>query len=123
MPFIEMQGPPVDRALRAELARGATDALVAAFAIRPETVVSTFIDVDAERYAFGGAIAERPQKVFVKVYAFPRPIELRRRAARAMTDAICSASGWEGENVIVYFLEVPPDAAAHAGVLQNDLTN
>jgi phenylpyruvate tautomerase PptA (4-oxalocrotonate tautomerase family) len=60
--------------------------------------------------------------VFVKVYAFPRPIERRRAAARAITEAICGVTGWAGKNVIVYFLEVTPAAAAHAGLLQSDHT-
>lgn len=124
MPFIEIQGPPVGREVRAALARGATDALVAAYAIDAGIVTTYFIDVDPGSYAHGGALgsSDEAQRVFVKVYAFPRPIARRRVAARTITDAICGVTGWAGKNVICYFLEVTPAAAAHAGLLQSDHT-
>jgi len=124
MPFIEIQAPPVDREARAALARGATEALVASYAVDPGIVTTYFIDIDPVNYAHGGELGgpSEAQRVFVKVYAFSRPIERRRAAARSITDAICGVTGWAGKNVIVYFLEVTPAAAAHAGLLQSDPT-
>lgn len=124
MPFIEIQGPPVDREVRAALARRATDALVSTYTIDAAIITTYFIDVDSGRYAHAGTLggSDEPQRVFVKVHAFPRPIERRRAAARSITDAICRVTGWPGKSVIVYFLEVPPAAAAHAGLLQSDPT-
>ena len=125
MPFIEIQGPPLCREARAALARGTTDALVAAYAIDPGIVTTYFMDVVPGSYAHGGALGDpdEAQRVFVKVYAFRRPIARRREAARTITDAICRATGWVGRNVVVYFLEVAPAAAAHAGRLHSDDTN
>ena len=125
MPFIEIQGPPLCREARAALARATTDALVAAYAIDPDIVTTYFIDVVPGSYAHGRALGDpdEVQRVFVKVYAFRRPIARRRAAARTITDAICRATGWAGTNVVVYFLEVAPAAAAHAGRLHSDHTN
>jgi phenylpyruvate tautomerase PptA (4-oxalocrotonate tautomerase family) len=124
MPFIEIQGPPVEREVRSALARGATGALVAAYSIDPSIVTIYFVDIRPTDYAHAGVPGGAPedQRVFVKVYAFPRSIELRRVAARTLTEAICAATGWAGKTVIVYFIEVTPGAAAHAGVLQSDHT-
>ena len=120
MPFIEIQGPPLCREARAALARATTDALVAAYAIDPGIVTTYFIDVVPGSYAHGGALGDpdEVQRVFVKVYG-PAP----DRAPPGGRTRWIRATGWAGTNVVVYFLEVAPAAAAHAGRLHSDHTN
>jgi phenylpyruvate tautomerase PptA (4-oxalocrotonate tautomerase family) len=59
MPFIEIQGPPIDREARAALARVATDELVATYTIDPGIVTTYFIDIEPGSYAHGARWAAR----------------------------------------------------------------
>lgn len=123
MPFIEVVGPPLDLHPRQVAARGLTEALVGAYGISPDIVTVYFLDVAPGHYAHAGevGIATGGQRAFIKVFAFPRPVEKRREAARTLSAAATAATGWAGKDVIVYFFDVAPDAAAHAGVLQSDV--
>ncbi len=57
---------------------------------------------------------------FVELLAPPAPPAVRRRAARAITGALCDAFAVAPETVTLFFLDVPPGAYAHAGLLGED---
>ncbi|TKT69728.1 4-oxalocrotonate tautomerase [Aquamicrobium sp. LC103] len=57
------------------------------------------------------------KRIFVKVHAFRRSVDLRRTAARLLTDAFVAAYDVPPKSVVIYFFDREPDEAAHAGAL------
>lgn len=121
MPFLDVIAPEPLLADPAPLAAALTDALTGAWAIRPEIVTTYLQEIPAGRYAHAGRTAPGPEerRVFVKLHAFPRDPDHKRRAAAAITD-VFTARGVPATNVIVYFFDRPPHEAAHAGRLVSD---
>lgn len=54
---------------------------------------------------------------FVELLAPPASPAVRLRATRAVTQGLCEAFAVSADIVTLYFLDVPPDAYAHAGSL------
>lgn len=54
---------------------------------------------------------------FIELLAPPASPAVRLRATRAVTQGLCDAFAVSADIVTLYFLDVPPDAYAHAGVL------
>jgi phenylpyruvate tautomerase PptA (4-oxalocrotonate tautomerase family) len=122
MPFFEVfdfAGTP-DR--RGKATRLMTKALEEAYGIGPEIISAYFIDVSQNSYGHEGAFPADPdnQRIFVKVHAFRRPDNLRRIAARTLTDAVAEAYEAPPKNVAVYFFDRDPDQVSHAGLLASD---
>ena len=120
MPFVEIIIPPRQSMDRAAVANRVTAALVRAFGISREIVSIYFIDIGADGYAHAGSIEAAEQRLFVKVHAFRRVAEQRRRAAAAITTEIVTICNIPAQNIAVYFLEREPDEVAHAGRLASD---
>jgi phenylpyruvate tautomerase PptA (4-oxalocrotonate tautomerase family) len=119
MPFLEIfdfEATPEERCEATELM---TDSLCEAYDIAPEIVSAYFFDIDETSYAHRrtyGYSAEI-KRIFVKVHAFRRPIELRRKAARMLTDALVAAYGVPDKAIAIYFFDRDPDEVSHAGLL------
>jgi phenylpyruvate tautomerase PptA (4-oxalocrotonate tautomerase family) len=54
---------------------------------------------------------------FIEILAPPIPAERRQEVATAVTDGICRSFSVGPETVTLYFLDIPPDAYAHAGTM------
>jgi phenylpyruvate tautomerase PptA (4-oxalocrotonate tautomerase family) len=122
MPFFEIfdfRATPAQRKAATELL---TAALCEAYAIKPDIISAYFIDVGDRSYGHEGFFDEEAteNRVFIKVHAFRRPDQLRRVAARMLTQAVAAAYGTPTKAVAVYFFDRDPDQVAHDGVLASD---
>ncbi len=115
MPYLELFAPHAPTAAKARFAREATDALVEAFGVAPETVTVFFLDTASDTYAHAGALGPHNGRfrIFLKVHAYRRGISERRAAAKSLTQALCGAYGAEGHDIGVYFLDRERDEVAH----------
>jgi phenylpyruvate tautomerase PptA (4-oxalocrotonate tautomerase family) len=122
MPFLEIYHFHLEPERRRRLASGVTDGLAAAFSISPEIITTDVLDCGTDDYAHAGRMPapERDRRMFVKVHAFPRPVDRLREASRRITDAVADAAGIAPANIAVYFLPRDPQEAAHAGRLVSD---
>lgn len=122
MPFIEIYHFDLEPERRSRAARGATAALAEAFGIAPEIITIYFLTCGPGDYAHAGALPAPPgdRRMFVKVHAFPRPIEKLRTAAALMTAAIAEGCAVDPEHIAIYFYPRPPEEAAHGGRLASD---
>lgn len=122
MPFVELLAPPVSPAARARATRAVTDGLCEAFGIAPDIVTLFFLDVPPDGYAHAGVpgATAAPQRLFVKLHAFRRTAEHRRRAAALVVPALAEAYSVPPAAVALYFLERDPDEVSHAGRLASD---
>lgn len=119
MPFIEIIGFDQQIDDRRRLARDMTTAIAHAFGISEDIVTVYFHPIAPIHYAHAGHLAPPgPGRVFIKVHAFPRPEDLKAKAARdvcqSMVDIGCSP-----KDVIIYFFDRERFDVAHAGVLQS----
>ncbi len=122
MPFVELLAPPVDDATRQHVATAVTQAVCDAFAVGPEIVTIYVLPVAPSCYAHAGRLAAAgPQCVFVKVHAYRRTADARRRLAAAMTAPLARLFGIPDAAVVLYFLDRAKDEVAHDGVLACDL--
>lgn len=122
MPFLEIYHFQLEPDRRSRAAHGATQALATAFGIAPAIISIYFLDCGPADYAHAGVLPAPPEdrRMFVKVHAFPRPIERLREAAALITSAIADACGVDPETVAIYFIPRPPEEAAHGGRLVSD---
>lgn len=121
VPFIEVVSPQGVIRQPQSLARDLTQALVDAWGVSPEIVTTYVHEVPQTHYAHAGVAAPPPeaQRVFVKLHAFPRDHEAKRRAAASLTQALETAVG-SAKNIAVYFFDRAPSDVAHGGRLESD---
>ncbi|MGF6933676.1 phenylpyruvate tautomerase PptA (4-oxalocrotonate tautomerase family) [Paraburkholderia sp. UCT70] len=119
--------------------RASNDARLSAFVSEVTQCVSLIFDVDStaitlfflrlddDAYAHDGALATdlppgdgRAQRVFVKVHAYARSVELRRSLAAALTPLLAAYFDVPLKRVAVYFFERSADEVAHGGKLSAD---
>ena len=125
MPYVEVLAPALPAEARARVARHVTEGICDAFSVGPQTVTIYFLDVAATHYAHAGihgagGAGERPQRIFVKVHAYRRGVEERRRAALALTAPLADAYGVPAATLAVYFFDRFRDEVAHGGQLSCD---
>jgi len=121
MPFIEITGVDQKDELRGRLIARLTDGLAEAFDISREIVTVYFRPIAARDYAHAGELAPPAEiRNFLKVHAFRRDVAMKRRAAKAMTDAFVVTTGVDPKNVVIYFFDRDPQDVAHGGILACD---
>jgi len=122
MPFLEVFDFDATPDMRRTAAERMTQSLCSAYDIAPDIICTYFFNVDGDSYAHGAAYgkAARIKRLFIKVHAFARPVQLRRQAARMLTDAVAAAYGVPEDTVAIYFFDRARDEAAHAGVLSSE---
>jgi len=119
MPFLEVfdfEATPDTRRIAAERM---TKSLCEAYGIEPDIVSAYFFGIGEDGYAHRGIHGQSSEikRIFVKVHAFRRSIDARRKAARMLTDAFSSAYDVPEKAVAIYFFDREPDEVAHAGIL------
>lgn len=125
MPFLEVNDFPGQDgrapAARAEAARRMTEALAECWAIDPDIISCYFQSYSVDSYAHGGKMPppDAKRRIFVKLHAVARSVEMRRRAAEVVTKAAAEAYGFAPKAVVVYFFERALDEIAHGGLLQS----
>ena len=120
MPFVELLAPPVDDATRQHVATAVTQAVCDAFALEPEVVTVYFLPIAPSCYAHAGHLGAGPQAVFVKLHAYRRTAETRRRLAGAVTPPLARLYGVPDAAVVIYFLDRAKDEVAYDGMLSSD---
>lgn len=121
MPFIEITGVDHEDALRRRLSARLTGDLAEAFDISREIVTVYFQTIEPRDYAHAGELAPPAEtRTFLKVHAFRRDVAMKRRAAKAMTDAFVATTGVDPKNVVIYFFDRDPQDVAHGGTLACD---
>ncbi len=122
MPYVEILAPRAAASKKRIAAAAVTDGIVASFEVDPSTVTIYFQPVDAEDYAHEGALGygTAAARVFVKVHAYRRDVEARRRVAQALTPAIAACFATTTANVAIYFIDREHDEVAHDGHMASD---
>jgi hypothetical protein len=122
MPFLEVFDFAEQVEAREAAGRGMTEALCEAYGIKPDIVTCYFVGFSAEAYVNAGKIPDRSEdkRIFIKVHAFARSIDLRRVAARSMTDAAAAAYGVPASAIAIYFFDRAAEDVAHSGILASD---
>lgn len=121
MPFIEITGVNHKDELRQSLSARLTDGIAEAFDISREIVTVYFLTVGPRDYAHAGKLAPQAEfRTFMKVHAFRRDVAMKRRAAKAMTDAFVATTGCDPKNVVIYFFDRDPQDVAHGGAMACD---
>ncbi|GGE41327.1 hypothetical protein GCM10007276_18400 [Agaricicola taiwanensis] len=122
MPFFEVFDFGATPQQRAAATRLMTKALCEAYDIKPDIISAYFLDIGPNSYGheaiFGESAAEK--RLFVKLHAFRRPDQMRRTAARSLTDALAKAYGAPSKSIAVYFFDRDPDQVSHDGILASD---
>lgn len=118
MPFIEVTDSGPDQEIRAVATQTMTDGLCQAFAIKPEIVTCYYNSAPHYSYGHAGKHGEHAEifRIFIKVHAFPRSAEAKGEAARLLTDSVAAAYGTSPKNIIIYFMDCPPEHAFHAAI-------
>lgn len=119
MPFLEIfdfEATPDERRKATKLM---TESLCEAYGIAPDIISAYFFSIDENSYAHCGIYGYQSdiKRIFVKVHAFRRSVEHRRKAARMLTDAFAASYGVPEKSVAIYFLDRDPDEVSHAGML------
>ncbi|MCF3642763.1 hypothetical protein LXM94_22615 [Rhizobium sp. TRM95111] len=119
MPFLEIfdfEAAPETRRNATELM---TKSLCEAYGIPSEIVSAYFFAIDENGYSHNGIHGQSNEvkRIFVKVHAYRRPVEIRRKAARLLTDAFAASYGVPEKSVVIYFFDRDPDEVSHAGSL------
>lgn len=122
MPFFEVYDFSAPSAVRAEATRRMTDALCDAYEIKPEIVSAYFVDVGQESYGHAGVFGEKAQenRIFVKIHAFPRSDDARRKAAHSVTEALAQVYDTPSKSVAIYFFDRDASQISHNGILASD---
>ena len=122
MPFLEVFDFNPNQRCRERATRLMTKALCDSYEIKPEIVSAYFVDVGQGGYGHAGKFLDdsMEKRIFVKLHAFSRPDDARRKAAKAITEAVVTAYGAEPGSVAVYFIDRDPAQVSHAGILACD---
>lgn len=123
MPFLEIFDFEATRSERQNATELATQSLCETFEVTPDIISAYFFNIDDDSYAHCGiyTYASDTKRIFVKVHAFRRPLDTRRKAARKLTDALAKAYGVPEKNIAIYFFDQDMENVAHAGILASDL--
>lgn len=121
MPFVEISGLDVDADTFEKVAVRVTDAIVETLSVSADTVTIYAAPDQPSRYAHGGSV-ESPtrRRLFVKLNILARSIEVRRKAAAAVCDALSGPTGHNPRDIAIYFLERALEQVSHAGILECD---
>jgi len=119
MPFLEVFDFDATPDVRRTAAERMTTSLCEAYDIAPDIVCIYFFGITDDSYAHGARYGQSAQtkRLFIKVHAFARTVQLRGQAARMLTDAVVQAYGVARDAVAIYFFDRARNEAAHAGVL------
>ena len=119
MPFLEIFDFEATPETRRNATKLMTKSLCEAYDIPPEIVSAYFFAIDENGYGHSGNHGQNDEikRIFVKVHAYRRPVEIRRRAARLLTDAFVASYGAAEKAVVIYFFDRDPDEVSHAGIL------
>jgi phenylpyruvate tautomerase PptA (4-oxalocrotonate tautomerase family) len=123
MPYLEVLAPPMERAAKAKIVADLTARLVETLEVGAHTITFYFVGIAPEDYGHAGQLtyADRTNgRVLIKVHAYRRGVEVKRRAVREITDAFAQLGGSERSRIAVYFLEREFDEVAHDGQLSCD---
>lgn len=122
MPFLEIFDFASEPEMREAAGRSMTNALCEIYEIKPDIVTCYFVAFGPLAYMHGGQFSEESvgKRVFIKVHAFPRSVDLKRQAARSMTDAAARAYRVPAANVAIYFLDRAKEDVSHNGILACD---
>ena len=122
MPFLEIFDFTDEPEKREAAGHSMTEALCCAYGIKPDIVTCYFLSFGQQAYMHAGksSRARAEKRIFVKVHAFQRSLDLRRKAARAMTDAAALAYGVDASTVAIYFFDRATEDVAHNGILACD---
>jgi phenylpyruvate tautomerase PptA (4-oxalocrotonate tautomerase family) len=130
MPYLEIFGRrerASDDARLSDFVREATQCVSAIFNVDSTAITLFFVRLDDDAYAHDGVLAthlpsgdSRAQRVFVKVHAYARSVEVRRALAATLTPLIAAYFDVPAERVAVYFFERSADEVAHGGRLAVD---
>jgi phenylpyruvate tautomerase PptA (4-oxalocrotonate tautomerase family) len=130
MPYLEIvarRERVLDDARLSTFVRDATQCVSSVFDVDSNSITLFFLRLDDHAYAHDGVLAthlpeddSRAQRVFVKVHAYARPVELRRALAAALTPLLAGYFEAPPDRVAVYFFERSADEVAHGGKLSAD---
>ncbi len=117
MPFIEVYDHTDDQEIKAIATQGMTNSLCSAYEISPKIVTIYYFSANNYYYAHAGKYGTDAEnlRIFIKVLAFPRPQELKEKAAAGITKTVAEAYNVEPKDVIVYFFDQSPLDAFHGG--------
>jgi phenylpyruvate tautomerase PptA (4-oxalocrotonate tautomerase family) len=122
MPFFEVYDFNAAPRARAQATRRMTEALCEAYEI-PSSIVSVyFTDVGHQSYGHDARFGDEAgsNRLFVRLHAYPRPDEMRRAAARLVTQALAEVYETSADLIAVYFLDREAGYVSHGGVLASD---
>jgi phenylpyruvate tautomerase PptA (4-oxalocrotonate tautomerase family) len=122
MPFLEVFDFAEQVEAREAAGRRMTETLCEAYGIKPEIVTCYFVGFSANAYVHAGKKSEKleDKRIFIKVHAFARSVDLRRVAARTMTEAAAAAYGVPASAIAIYFFDRSAEDVAHGGILASD---
>jgi phenylpyruvate tautomerase PptA (4-oxalocrotonate tautomerase family) len=125
MPYLEIISPLLPAETKQRISENVTAAVVAAFDVTPSTVTVFFLPVDGSDYAHAGLPGYddgRPVRILIKVHAYRRDVDARRRAAAGITSAFHDACAPMVTDTAVYFFDRNLDEVSHGGMLASDHT-
>ena len=119
MPFLEVFDFEASPDTRRKATKAATKALCDSYDIAPEIISFYFFDIGKDSYAHNGnyGYGLEIKRIFVKLHAYRRTVELRRKAACLLTDAFAKAYEVPEKHIVIYFFDREPDEVSHSGVL------
>ncbi|MEC5293114.1 MULTISPECIES: tautomerase family protein [unclassified Aurantimonas] len=119
MPFLEVYDFDENPNCRKAATERMTAALSEAYGIAPDIISIYFISIPTNNYGHCGQLPASiaNQRIFVKVNAFRRDDNMRRNAAKLLSNSVEEAYGVPGSSVAVYFFDRDPGQVSHAGLL------
>ncbi|WP_429497105.1 tautomerase family protein [Robbsia andropogonis] len=123
MPYLEIISPLLPAETKQRISRSVTEAVVAAFDVKAVTVTVFFQPLESSDYAHAGKLwyeDGRPVRVLIKVHAYRRDVDARRRAAAHITAGFNDACAPMVTDTAVYFFDRDLDEVAHDGMLASD---
>jgi phenylpyruvate tautomerase PptA (4-oxalocrotonate tautomerase family) len=123
MPYIEvLSSVDASNQARQALVATLTQAITTSFNVPPSAVTVFFQPVAPLHYGYRGELGylDGPSRVFIKLHAYRRTMELRRAVAMSISVAAARCFGTTLSEVSIYFLEREFDEVTHDGVLVSD---
>jgi phenylpyruvate tautomerase PptA (4-oxalocrotonate tautomerase family) len=126
MPYVEILAPRAAEPNKRLVVGAVTNGIVESFGVAASTVTIYFQPVDSADYAHEGRLGYGNSgdgagpRVFVKVHAYRRSVDMRRAVAEAMTPALAACFATTTANVAIYFIDRERDEVAHDGHMASD---
>lgn len=117
MPFIEITDADPGPQIREKATQTMTEGLCQAYSIKPDIVTCYYFSASDYSYGHAGKYGVNAEnfRIFIKLHAFPRDADAKRVAAKLITEAVCAAYGAASSDVVIYFMDIPPQDAFHGG--------